>query len=476
MRQRLLVVALCLLAAPPHCKRRKPEGPPPPPITSLDACDARGDSPVEVGLSRAEDELRMGNTEAVKAAVANARQQAGGDAFLLLRAGSLLARLGDKKGATEVYEEAAAAAKRIPEPRIAKLYEAAATVRLGDVKAGEALVDGVKGLPGALATYACRYIAAAQAIAEGGDATYSIALLSSVRDAAPKARSVHNALVEIAVRSGDEPAIESAFTAAIAQLPEAPEFPVRRINRLKLAGRYDDALAESSRVLLSGNTDHAVIGEIMGLLTNESVARKAEPKLLALAGQHPELPSLALAVGALYHGMGKPARSGEWLKKCGTYIDREPRVALYLAMNERALHHDKEAGEYIERAAKVAPDDPAVIRLRAVIELVRDPAAAARDLRRYAQMVSGRPDARHEGHEDAAEMEQTIALLERCAQGVNALGCVDHDIVRNGMALALREEYPGIHPDLPDGGTPPDGGTRPDGGDHRLGPSGNSGF
>ncbi|APR86137.1 Hypothetical protein A7982_11486 [Minicystis rosea] len=410
---------------------------------SLDACETKPDSPEIHALVQAGHDLGTKDAEKVRTAVADVRKHAAGDPFLLLWAGSLLASLPDPS-ADAVFDEAVAAAKIMVAKEgaeaapIAAIYEAAALIRKHRIDEGAARLAEVTARPDAHRKYACRFIPAAMALADAGRTTEATALLARVQEAAPRARSVADARIEIAVRARDTRATEEAFTAALAQFPRDVEFTVRRANRVKIEEGRDAALALLDPLLLAGEASPSLLGEYLGLLSADPTEAKLAA-YLRLAEAHPGVPALQMMVGVIHHYLHHYEESTRWLKQSGTLIDSEPRVAMYMAMN--AFHtpgHEAEAEVLIDRAARAGRPDPDIYYCRAVIEVRRDPAEAARDLDRYLSLTEPRPDV---AVEKQARVKQTLALLSGCASGPDPRGCVQREVVEQARALAFAEHF-----------------------------------
>jgi tetratricopeptide (TPR) repeat protein len=413
---------------------------------ALDGCDAT-QSPLQQALWHAEQSLQAGEEQAVRADVARVEAEGAREPYFLLRAGALLEGLKDQPGADAAYARALAAAK-ILDPRgdanTGRLYEAAALVHLHRASEAAPLVAAVRGAPDALKTYTCRFIPVAMAMADAGDAQGATELLEAVRSAAPGARSVNDALVQLAFRSNDAARIDRALDAALAQFPTDVAFTVRRANVIKIRGHEGEARALLEKLILAGEEDPNLLGEYLGLVSGEEKARNSLDQTLALATAHPELHTLAMLVGVEYHYLGQYEKSTIWLSKTGNLIDREPRIPMYLAMNQFRLRHQKEAEDLIERAARAGRPDPDIYYCRAIIAVRKDPAAAVRDLEHYMRLTSGRPDA-NAGKQQ--RVQQTLDLVRRCTDGPDPLGCVQRDVVDKAMALAFNEHIVALRPE-----------------------------
>jgi hypothetical protein len=420
---------------------------------SLDACEKTPETAEQRALLQAGVDLGTRDGDKVRAAVAEVRKAAAGDPFLLLWCGALLGSLQDP-GAEAVLDEAVAAARALvakegPEAApIAAIYEAAALLRKHRFDEGRAKLAAVVARPDAYRKYACRFIPAALAFADGGRMNDALTLLTSVQRAAPTARSVADARVELAVRSKDPLAVDEAFAAAFAAFPGDVELTVRLANRVKIEKGRDAALALLDPILLGGATGPSLLGEYLGLLS----ADPTEAQLAAytkLAAAHPDLPALQMMVGVIHHYLHHYADSTKWLTQAGALIDSEPRVAMYLAMN--AFHtpgQEARAEELIERAAHAGRPDPDIYYCRAVIEVKRDPAAAARDLERYLLLTEPRADVASEKQQ---RVKQTLALLDGCAKSPDPRACVQREVVEQAKALAFAEHFgkPGAKPGAP---------------------------
>ncbi len=411
----------------------------------LDGCDATPD-PLHEALWRAEQSLQAGEAQAVRDQVARVQHDGARSPYYLLRAGRLLEGLGDQSAADASYAQALAAAKH-PGPEddahTAKLSAAAALVQLGRAPEASPLVAAVRASPGALKKYACRYIPLAMAMADRGDAVGATALLEAVRTEAPDARSVHDALVELAFRSGDGARIDAALEAALARFPKDVAFTVRRANQIKVRGKADEARAMLEQLILTGEEDPNLLGEYLGLVSGEARARQSLEQTLRLAEANPSLRALSMLVGVEYHYLGDYENSTKWLSKTGELIDREPRIPMYLAMNEFRLRHQAEAEALIERAARAGRPDPDIYYCRAIISVRKDPAASVRDLEHYMHLTSGRPDA-NPGKQE--RVQQTLDLVRRCTEGTDPLGCVQRDVVDKALALAFNEHLVALRP------------------------------
>jgi hypothetical protein len=410
---------------------------------SLDACEKSPETPEIRALVQAGHDVGTKDLDKVRAAVTEVRKKAQRDPFLLLWSGSLLASIGDPS-ADAVFDEAVAAAKAMAEAQgaeaapIAKIYEAAALVRKRKVDEGRARLAEVRAQPGALQKYACRFVPAALALADAGRVGDALELLAEVQKAAPAARSIADARLDIALREKDARAVDAAFAAALAGFPNDVEFTVRRANRAKMEKGRDAALALLDPLLLAGEASPSLLGEYLGLLS----ADPTEAKLAAyqkLAEAHPNVPALQMMVGVIHHYLHHYEDSTRWLEHAGALIDSEPRVAMYMAMN--AFHtpgQERKAEELIERAARAGRPDPDIYYCRAVIEVRRDPAAAARDLERYLMLTEPRADVAAEKQQ---RVKQTLALLTSCASGPDPRGCVQREVVEQAKALAFYEHF-----------------------------------
>jgi tetratricopeptide (TPR) repeat protein len=412
----------------------------------LDGCDDT-QSPLQQTLWHAEQSLQAGEEKAVRDDVARVEQDGAREPYFLLRAGGLLEGLKDSAGAADAYTKALQAAKAPGaggDASIAHLYEAAALVHLHRAAEAAPLVSAVRAGPDALKKYACRYIPVALAMADTGDARGAAELLEVVRGAAPGARSVHDALVGLAFRSDDPARIDAALDAALAQFPKDVAFTVRRANLIKIRGHEGEARAMIEKLILAGEDDPNLLGEYLGLVSGEDKARKSLDQTLKLAEEHPELPAIAMLVGVEYHYLGEYDKSTTWLSKTGNLIDREPRIPMYLAMNQFRLRHQKEAEDLIDHAARAGRPDPDIYYCRAIIAVRKDPAASVRDLEHYMRLTSGRADA-NAGKQ--ARVQQTLDLVRRCTEGPDPLGCVQRDVVDKAMALAFNEHIVALRPE-----------------------------
>jgi tetratricopeptide (TPR) repeat protein len=417
-----------------------------PVVPALDGCD-EVQSPLQQVLWHAEQSLQAGEEKAVRDDVARVEKEGANEPYYLLRAGGLLEGLKDTAGAEAAYALALKAAKVIPaggDANTAHLYEAAALVHLHRAPEAAPLVAKVRATPDALHKYTCRYIPVALAMADSGDAAGASELLEAVRGAAPGARSVHDALVGLAFRSNDGARIDAALGAALAQFPKDVAFTVRRANLIKTHGHPDDARAMLEKLILAGVDDPNLLGEYLGLVSGEAKARESLDQTLKLAGEHPELPALAMLVGVEYHYLGQYDKSTEWLSKTGTLIDREPRIPMYLAMNQFRLRHQKEAEDLIERAARAGRPDPDIYYCRAIIAVRKDPASSVRDLEHYMRLTTGRADA-NPGKQE--RVQQTLDLVRHCTESADPLGCVQRDVVDKAMALAFNEHLVALRPE-----------------------------
>lgn len=412
---------------------------------SLDGCAGTPDA-LEETLRRADQSLQAGEEQAVRDGVARVQQGGASSPWLLLRSGALLEGLKDEAGATAAYTQALAAAK-VPEPggdaNTAKLSSAAALVRLHRAAEAAPLVAAVRAGPDAHQKYACRFIPVAMAMADAGDVPGATALLEAVRDAAPEARSVHDALVELAFRSGSAPRVDAALDAALARFPKDVAFTVRRANHIK-GDRADEARAMLEALILSGEEDPNLLGEYLGLVSGSGRAASSLEGTLKLAAEHPQLHALAMLVGVEYHYLGKYEQSTEWLSKTGDLIDREPRIPMYLAMNQFRLRHQQEAEALIERAARAGRPDPDIYYCRALIEVRTDPTASVRDLEHYMRLTTGRPDA-NPGKQE--RVQQTLDLVRRCTAEADPRACIQRDVVDKAMALAFNEHLVALRPE-----------------------------
>jgi tetratricopeptide (TPR) repeat protein len=409
----------------------------------LDGCSGYPDSPEVQALVQAGHDLGTADDERVRTAVAEVRKKAQKDAYLLLWGGSLLQRL-DRKTAEAMFQEAIVAGKALAKDQgeeaapIAELYEAAALLRLGQREPGRARLDAVRAKPGALARYACRFVPVAQALADGGQFSEALDLLSALQKAAPGARSIADALLDIALRSSDPKRIDEALATVGAAFPKDVEFTVRRANRIKLSKGPEAAFALLQPLLVAGESSPSLLGEYLGLVSAEpSEARLAEYK--KLAEERPKNLALQMMVGVIHHYLHHYEDSTRYLESAGALIDTEPRVAMYLAMNY--LHtpgKEAQAEEMIARAAKAGRPDPDIYYCRAVIIVRKDPAGAARDLERYLALTETRADVREEKQ---ARVKQTLELLRTCAKSPNPKACVQTEVVEQAKALAFAEHF-----------------------------------
>jgi len=410
---------------------------------SLDACDKSPDSPEIHALAQAGHDVGTKDYDKVRAAVAEVRHKAKDDAFLLLWSGALLQAIGDGS-ADAVFDEAVVAARALAAKEgkeaapIAQIYEATAMIRKGRVDEGRALLATVEALPDARRLYACRFFPAAEALADAGRAPEALALLASVQEAAPAARSVADARVEIALRSKDDRAIEDAFAAALAAFPKDVEFTVRRANQVKIKSGRDAALALLDPLLLAGETSPSLLGEYLGLLSADPSEQKLA-RYQRLAAERPGLPALEMMQGVIHHYLHHYEESTRHMERAGDLVDKEPRVAMYMAMN--AFHtpgQEAKAEELIDRAARAGRPDPDIYYCRAVIEVRKDPAAAVRDLERYLALTDTRADVAPEKQQ---RVKQTLDLLGACVRTSDPRACVQRDVVEQAKALAFAEHF-----------------------------------
>ncbi|MEP7124298.1 MAG: hypothetical protein ABJE95_25445 [Byssovorax sp.] len=435
-----VAAVFALLSLSPVAARATPTVPP------LDGCDPTQNAPQQV-LWHAEQSLQAGEEQAVRADVERVEREGAYEPYFLLRAGALLEGLKDQVGADAAYAKALEAAKKPTvggDANTARLYQAAALVHLHRAAEAAPLVAAVRATPDALKKYTCRYIPVALAMADAGDAGSAAEILEAVRRAAPGARSVHDALVQLAFRSNDPARIDAALDAALAQFPTDVAFSVRRANVIKIRGNPDAARALLEKLILAGEEDPNLLGEYLGLVSGEEKARNSLDQTLALATAHPELHTLAMLVGVEYHYLGQYEKSTIWLSKTGTLIDREPRIPMYLAMNQFRLRHQKEAEDLIDRAARAGRPDPDIYYCRAIIAVRKDPAASVRDLEHYMRLTQGRPDA-NAGKQE--RVQQTLDLVRRCTEGPDPLGCVQRDVVDKALALAFNEHLVALRPE-----------------------------
>ncbi|MFT3768108.1 MAG: hypothetical protein QM820_21875 [Minicystis sp.] len=410
---------------------------------SLDACEKSPDTAEIRALVQAGHDLGTHDDAKVRTAVAGVRKTASDDPFLLLWAGSLLASLEDPT-ADAVFDEAVTAAKAMaakqgPEAApIATIYEAAALVRKRKVDEGRARLAEVTAQPDARKKYACRFIPAALALADAGKTPDALALLADVQKAAPSARSIADARIDLALRARDARAADEAFAAALAQFPKDVEFTVRRANQVKIEKGRDAALALLDPLLIAGETSPSLLGEYLGLLSADPTEAKLA-QYQKLVAEHPGVPALQMMVGVIHHYLHHYEESTRWLERSGTLIDTEPRVAMYMAMN--AFHTpggEARAEQLIDRAARAGRPDPDIYYCRAVIEVRRDPGEAVRDLERYLALTEPRADVAAEKQQ---RVKQTLALLSGCTSGPDPRGCVQREVVEQAKALAFAEHF-----------------------------------
>jgi tetratricopeptide (TPR) repeat protein len=425
---------------------------------ATDGCQ-EGPPALQQALWHAEQALQAGEEQNVRDDVARVVRDGATEPYFLLRAGGLLEGLKDRAGADAIYTRALEAAKG-GDPNPGRLYQAAALFHLHRAPEAAPLLAAVRATKDALQIYTCRFIPVALAMADTGDQNGAIELLTAARDRAPEKRSIHDALVGLAFRSNDPARIDAALDAALLQFPTDVAFTVRRANLIKVRGRADEARAMLELLILAGQEDPNLLGEYLGLVSGEDKARKSLDQTLKLAEAHPELHALAMLVGVEYHYLGEYDKSTAWLSKTGNLIDREPRIPMYLAMNQFRLRHQKEAEDLIERAARAGRPDPDIYYCRAIIAVRKDPAASVRDLEHYMRLTSGRPDA-NPGKQE--RVQQTLDLVRRCTEGPDPLGCVQRDVVDKAMALAFNEHLvalrpegaPDVRPSQPGAAAPP---------------------
>ncbi|MFO0760742.1 MAG: hypothetical protein U0359_29960 [Byssovorax sp.] len=409
----------------------------------LDGCAAKVDSPEVQALVQAGHDLGTADYDQVKKAVADVRQKAQKEPFLLLWGGTLLAKL-DPKTSSAMYEEAIRAGRELAKELgkdgapVADLVEAAAMIRLDQDGPAQAHLDAALKAPDALSRYACRFIPVAQALADAGQVEDAFKLLAAAQKASPKARSLVDAMVDMALRSRDEKRIDDAFAVATAAFPADVELIVRRANHVKVSKGPDAALALLQPLLVAGESSPSLLGEYLGLVSAQpSEARLQEYK--KLSEQRPDNLALQMMVGVIHHYLHHYEESSRYLEKAGKLIDTEPRVAMYLAMNYfHTAGKEAEAEVMIARAAKAGRPDPDIYYCRAVIEVRKDPAGAARDLERYLALTEGRADVRDEKQ---ARVKQTLELLRGCAKSPDPKTCVQREVVEQAKALAFAEHF-----------------------------------
>jgi tetratricopeptide (TPR) repeat protein len=443
------------------------------PMPNLDGCAGKADSPEIKALVQAGHDLGTADDDRVRAAVAEVRSKAQGDAFLLLWGGSLLQRL-DPKTADAMFQEAIRAGRAMVKDQgkeaapIADLYEAAALLRLGQKEPGRARLDAVRNEPGALTRYTCRFMPAALALADGGQIPEALDLLGALQKAAPRERSVADALLDTVLRTKDEKRIDETFASVSAAFPTDVEFIVRRANHVKLSKGPDAAFALLQPLLVAGESSPSLLGEYLGLVSAApSEARLAEYK--KLAEERPNNLALQMMVGVIHHYLHHYEESSRYLEKAGALIDTEPRVAMYLAMNY--IHtpgKEDQAEGMIARAAKAGRPDPDIYYCRAVIEVRKDPAGAARDLERYLALTSSRADVREEKQN---RVKQTLELLRGCAKSKDPKACVQTEVVEQAKALAFAEHFGKGPPGGGPAASTKDSGPHPPGSDSEDQPS-----
>ncbi len=409
---------------------------------TTDGCQ-EGSFALQQALWHAEQALQAGEEQSVRDDVAHVVRDGAAEPYFLLRSGGLLEGLKDSAGADAIYMKALEAVKG-GDPNMGHLYQAAALFHLHRASEAAPLLAAVRARKDALQIYTCRFIPVALAMADTGDQSGAIELLTAARDRAPEKRSIHDALVGLAFRSNDPARIDAALDAALLRFPTDVAFTVRRANLIKVRGRADEARAMLEKLILAGEEDPNLLGEYLGLVSGEDKARKSLDQTLKLAEAHPELHALAMLVGVEYHYLGEYEKSTLWLSKTGNLIDREPRIPMYLAMNQFRLRHQKEAEDLIERAARAGRPDPDIYYCRAIIAVRKDPAASVRDLEHYMRLTSGRPDA-NPGKQE--RVQQTLDLVRRCTEGPDPLGCVQRDVVDKAMALAFNEHLVALRPE-----------------------------
>ena len=408
---------------------------------SLDACNDNPNTPPVQALLQASRDLDAHEDEKVRAAVAAVRKSAAADPFLLLWCGSLLTSLKDP-AATATFANAIAAANALPKKHgkaaepIASLYRATALIRMGKLADGKSAIDSVASQPRAYSTYACRFIPAAQALADAGALPAALDLLRAVRTAVPRARSIDDALLELVLRGRDERAIAEAFDAALKAFPGDVEFTVRKANRVKRAEGTAAAVALLEPLIVRGETSPSLLAEYIGLVSDKPTDAQLE-HARQLAASHPDVPALTMMVGVVLHNLRRWEESTTYLEKSGALVDKEPRVALYLAVNSlRTPGREQQAAAYVERAARAGRPDPDIVFFRAVVEVRKDPAAAVRDLERYLALTRGRSDARDEHQK---QVQQTLDAVAACVAGPDAQACVERDVIGKGRAYAFAD-------------------------------------
>jgi Flp pilus assembly protein TadD len=422
----LLVFALCASAAFAQ------------PSMSSDGCDAQ-EGPVDQQLQKAANFIQTSDRGPAFQIVDAIVKTDGTHPGHLLSAGRLFERMGITLRAKEVFEQAKTKSEALSsESEAAKIYLAAAHFRLGMNEEGMRVLDSVRNVDGNYKNYACHFIDVAFAMYDKGQRSVAMNLMREVRNAVPSSRSIHDAFVSLAMESKKPEAIEAALGAARNQFPDDIEFAVRHANQMKVSGKKREARKLLESYLIKGESGQSLLGELLGLVSGSENARALLPQYKALATRYPDLPAIKMMVGVMHHYLGDFAESNVQLEQVGELVDKEPRVAMYMAMNYFRLGNEEQAQTFISKAADAGIPDPDVYYCRAVIFVRQDPVGSLRDLQRYMDMTRHRPDVNPSKQK---RVQQTITMIRGCVEGSDPKQCVEQMVVEEARNLAFEEHF-----------------------------------
>jgi len=408
------------------------------PSMSTDGCDAE-QSDVDKQLQKAANLIQTsdrGPAFKIVDAIVKAEDVHPG---YLLSAGRLFERMGITLRAKEVYEQAKSKSEALSaQSEAAKVYLSAAYFRMGMNEDGMRILDSIRNVDGNYKAYACHFIDVAFAMHDKGQRSVAMNLMREVRQAAPEARSIHDAFVSLAMESRKPEAIEAALGAARNQFPDDIEFAVRHANHMKINGKKREARKLLESYLIKGESGQSLLGELLGLVSGSENSRALLPQYKALATRYPDLPAIKMMVGVMHHYLGEFAESNVHLEKVGELVDKEPRVAMYMAMNYFRIGDEEKAQTYITRAAEAGIPDPDVYYCRAVIFVRQDPVGSLRDLQRYMDMTNHRPDVNPSKQK---RVQQTITMIRGCVEGSEPQKCVEQMVVEEARNLAFEEHF-----------------------------------
>ena len=222
------------------------------------------------------------------------------------------------------------------------------------------------------------------------------------------------ALAKVAVSDGEKEQFAHYLEALVKQAPDAPD--VLRLQALAEAqkGKAAEALVLAQRVFTLAPTT----GSLLELTAYQMAAGNKGDVRVSLQQwlkDHPNDVAVRLALANdLERGMNVPGAQAQYL----AVLEQQPDNVS--ALNNLAwglrLENPKKALEYIQRAAKLAPDMPAVLDTLAVVEYHNDNHQSAREAIQRA--LAGAPDNAsmryHQAMIDAAmgDKDKAIAVLQ----------------------------------------------------------------